>query len=226
MLKLKYLFPNFALAEIVVKNWEYEDLELFKYWRISSNAIYPFKNKNGVCYLRMAPCQEKTEEAVLAELEFLNYLKNKGYSAIQAVPSREGRELETVNTPWGTYYASVFKRVKGEALAELEISDNIAGDYGKALGRLHKLSKSYEPAGVKRLGWREQLQWVRKVVSVFGGHIGALKEADLLEEFFDKLSVTEENYGLIHYDFELDNVFYDGESNEISPIDFDDCMYH
>ncbi len=35
-----------------------------------------------------------------------------------------------------------------------------------------------------------------------------------------------EQYGLIHYDFEFDNVFYDADTNTCSVIDFDDGMYH
>ena len=33
-------------------------------------------------------------------------------------------------------------------------------------------------------------------------------------------------YGLVHYDFEPDNVFYDAETNSCAVIDFDDGMYH
>jgi hypothetical protein len=45
MLKLKYLFNNVNLAEMMLENWEYdkESIEMFKYYRISSNAIYPFQ---------------------------------------------------------------------------------------------------------------------------------------------------------------------------------------
>lgn len=48
MIKLKYLFDNRNLAEMLLGNWDYDkcSLEMFKYYRISSNAIYPFQN-NG-----------------------------------------------------------------------------------------------------------------------------------------------------------------------------------
>lgn len=48
----------------------------------------------------------------------------------------------------------------------------------------------------------------------------------MLEEYFAGQPVTPENYGLIHYDFEPDNVFYDEATDAISVIDFDDAMYH
>ena len=42
MLKFRYLFSNPDLALMLLKNWEYDPDtdELFKYFRISANAIY------------------------------------------------------------------------------------------------------------------------------------------------------------------------------------------
>ena len=40
------------------------------------------------------------------------------------------------------------------------------------------------------------------------------------------LPLQQDNYGLIHYDFELDNVFYNKETKTCAVIDFDDGMYH
>lgn len=226
MMLLKYLFSNTDLAEMIVKNWEYDDLEPFKYWRISSNAIYPFKNQERIYFLRFTPAEEKSGEGILAELDFLKYLKDKDYSAIEAVPSKNGRELETVDTPWGKYHAAVFKRVEGKALDDVEITDDIALLWGRALGKLHKLSSDYVPEGAPRLSWTDQINWIRGVLEDFPKEKEALRESEILKEFFSSLPVTYENYGLIHYDFELDNVFYDEKTNTITPIDFDDSMYH
>lgn len=85
---------------MIVKNWDYDNLDLFKYWRISANAIYPFSNQDKVYLIRISPVEEKSEKTILAEFEFLNYLRDNSYSAIQAKLSRNGRELEVVNTPW------------------------------------------------------------------------------------------------------------------------------
>lgn len=47
MLKLKYLFQHHDLAEMILKNWNYdpESLDMFQYYRISSNAVYPFRDQ-------------------------------------------------------------------------------------------------------------------------------------------------------------------------------------
>lgn len=225
-MELKHLFPNFDLAEMIVKNWEYDSLELFKYWRISSNAIYPFSNNEKVYFLRIAPADENSEAAILAELEFLSYLKGSDYAAIQACPSRKGRELEIVNTPWGQYYAAVFKRVSGESLDDIEVTDDIAFLWGRSLGRLHRLSSRYKPDHRMRNSWKDQIRWIKEVLEDFPEETEAVREADVIKGFLESIDITEDNYGLIHYDFETDNVFYDKDSNKIIPIDFDDSMYH
>ena len=47
-----------------------------------------------------------------------------------------------------------------------------------------------------------------------------------MRTFFAALPKSQADYGLIHYDFEYDNVFYDGETQTCHAIDFDDAMYH
>jgi len=226
MLKLKYLFSNIDLATMIVKNWGYDSLDLFKYWRISANAIFPFKSEEQVYFLRFAPIDEKEESAILAELEFLTYLKESNYTAIESKVSKNGKELEIIDTPWGKYYAAVFKRVDGKALEDIELTDDIAFLWGKALGRLHTISKTYKPTYNKRNSWIDQLDWSEKVLFEFPEEREAIKELEVLKEYFLSLPITDENYGLIHYDFELDNVFYDEATNCITPIDFDDAIYH
>ena len=77
MLKLKYLFENFALAKECIEFYEYnrETLdEMMRFFRISSNAIYPFRageNAEKICFLRISPAEEKSFEDVVTEVELI-----------------------------------------------------------------------------------------------------------------------------------------------------------
>lgn len=228
MLKLKYLFKNEDLAHMLLSNWEYdaEDSNFLKYYRISSNAVYWCKNQGETFFLRFAPAEEKTKENILAELEFLRYLKSSGYAAADIILSKAGNELEAVNTPWGMYYAVAFKEVSGKPLYRIALTDDIIFGYGKALGKLHKLSSEYKPVNNKRKDWNETMGWMEDVLADFPEETAAKSELSLLKEYFLKLPATKENFGLIHYDFELDNVFYDETTKTHNIIDFDDSMYH
>lgn len=228
MLKLKYLFHDENLAEMLVKNWEYdpESLDMFQYYRISSNAIYPFEYEEQTRLLRFAPTTEKCKTNIAAELEFIAYLRGNGYRALEPVASLGGEELVEARTPWGDFYASVFKRVPGVQISQTDCNDEIMFCYGKALGKLHQLSSEYVPVTSKRWTCHDVLDWIEELFIDSPQEEAALAEARLLRNYFASLPVTKSNFGLVHYDFEYDNVFYDETTHSCHVIDFDDAMYH
>ena len=228
MLRLKYLFDNQDLAHMILENWEYDynDPNLLKYFRISSNAVYWCNNQDDTFFLRFAPAEEKIKEKILAELEFLKYLRNNDYPAVDTILSRSGNELEVVNTPWGTFYAVAFKKASGKQISQTPLTKNLIFGLGKSLGKLHKLSSEFVPLNNKRDDWQETFCWMEDVLSTFPDQDDAKNELNILKAYFSKLPNSKENYGLIHYDFETDNVFYDEITQDYTPIDFDDAMYH
>ncbi|MFD1176013.1 phosphotransferase enzyme family protein [Paenibacillus puldeungensis] len=228
MLKLKYLFNNLDLTEMILKNWHFDQssMEMFKYYRISSNAIYPFQCNGETRLLRYAPKSEKRKSNIQAELEFISYLRDNHYGVLEPIQSNHGEELVEVATPWGEYYATVFKRVPGMQINHTECSDDIIFSYGKALGKLHHLSSQYKTHKIRRWSYVDVLVWVEDVLRRFPGQEAALNEIKILENFFSSIPKSERNFGLVHYDFEFDNVFYDEETNSCYVIDFDDAMYH
>ncbi len=216
------------MAEMMLSHWEFdkESIELFKYYRISSNAIYPFECRGNNQLLRFAPTIEKFKENMLAELDFISYLRAQGYGVLESVVSRNGEELVKAHTPWGEYYASVFKRVSGVQMNNTDFSDAIVFSHGLALGKLHQLSSEYTPTAHKRWSYSDVLQWIQDILIDFPEETQALEEVKLLQDYFSSIPITKGNFGLIHYDFEYDNVFYDEVTDSCNVIDFDDAMYH
>jgi Ser/Thr protein kinase RdoA (MazF antagonist) len=228
MLKLKYLFDNRGLAKMLLDNWDYDasSLGMLADYRISANAIYPFQKDGGICFLRFCPVSEKRMENIQAELAFIGYLRGAGYPALEPVPSKSGDELIRKATPWGAYYASVFKRVAGEPITDTSFDDEILFAYGAALGQLHKLSSAYIPQQHRRWTHENVFDWIEATLRDLPLDGAALDELKLLKAYFATLPKDQKNYGLIHYDFEPDNVFYDEATKTCSAIDFDEAMYH
>jgi Ser/Thr protein kinase RdoA (MazF antagonist) len=228
MMKLKYLFDNRELTHMILKNWDHDSdkPDILDNYRISANAVYPFLKDGKVFILRFSPVEEHTADTISAELEFLEYLRSGGYPVPETLTSKNGNELELVNTPWGDYLAVVFKRVPGNALYKIEITDDVIYGYGKSLGRLHSLSQQYHPGRFKRLSWREQLDWSDTVLSEFTDEKEARNEIEILRTYLSGLPADNDNYGLVHYDFETDNVFYNEDDGSFYAIDFDDAHYH
>jgi Ser/Thr protein kinase RdoA (MazF antagonist) len=220
MLKLRYLFDDRPLAERLLQHWAFDadDPERLKNFRISSNAVYPFRAGGRTQFLRFAPASEKRAGHVEAELDFIRYLRANGYPALEPVATRDGRLI----VEQGGHVATVFARVPGVALSATDLSDEIVAAYGRALGELHTLSAPYRPAGSRRWSHDEVLAWCRTTLA---GDPAAVAEATLLARHFASLD-RGNGYGLIHYDFECDNVFWDAGSKQLGVIDFDDAMFH
>jgi Ser/Thr protein kinase RdoA (MazF antagonist) len=68
--------------------------------------------------------------------------------------------------------------------------------------------------------------WIQDTLTDFPHETAALLETRMLRDSFASAPVTSSNFGLIHYDFEYDNVFYEEETKSCNVIDFDDAMYH
>ncbi len=222
MLKLKYLFANLDLANMMVQNFEHDDLDIMKYYMISSNAIYPFKNKEEVKFLRLAPNEAKTSDQIEAEIEILKHLKNKEFPAIRPVKSLKDKYIIKHDTPFGEYYATVFDRVLGECVEELKMTEHLAKVIGKSLAKLHCVLSSHKS---KRETFFHKFKWMEKQLDLLNDN-EVIDKLLILKSDFSKLELTEENYGLIHYDYELDNIYYHKDTDTIYPIDFDDSMYH
>jgi Ser/Thr protein kinase RdoA (MazF antagonist) len=161
-----------------------------------------------------------------AELEFLKYLRDKGYPAPEPTPSKEGEEILIRETPWGQYIACAFQSVPGNPLSEDDFTAETAFLYGKSLGTLHSLSARYKPAGEKRRNHTDVFSWISKTLKTLPDEKEAKEELGNLQANFSRFSVEAATYGLIHYDFELDNIFYDERTGTVSVIDFDDSLYH
>jgi Ser/Thr protein kinase RdoA (MazF antagonist) len=228
MMKLKHLFDNRALVYMILENWSYDRShpEVLDQFRISSNAVYPFVCKSGVCFLRFSPDEERNPDDIRAELDFLAYLRINGYPAAETVLSKKGRDLETIDTPWGTYSAVVFKAVPGMRLDQIPLADDIIFKAGASLGQLHRLSTNYDPAASRRPDWHQRLDWAKDILSAFPDETNAREEEALLRRQLSELPITSDTFGLIHYDFEPDNLFYDECGDSIHTIDFDDAVYH
>lgn len=228
MLKLRHLFDNRDLAHMLLANWEFDAdrLEYLDRYRISSNAVYPFSSRGSTCFLRFSPVEEKIPGSVRGELDFLSYLRSCGYPTAEVLLSREGQEVVEKETPWGRYVAVAFRGVPGTRLDRIECSEALVLGLGQSLGRLHRLSSRYEASGPERPDWRRRLDWTKDVLTAYGAPALALEEHRILTDFFENLQADRKNFGLVHYDFELDNVFFDEASRIFTPIDFDDSVRH
>ena len=228
MLKLKYMFENFELAKYVLQNYEHDTDRLdeaLSWFRISANAVYPFFCGGELCFLRLAPAEEKNFHDIQGEIEFIRYLRSCGYPAMEPIPARDGTYCFSMDTPWGRYYACAFRRVSGKPMEEVEMNDAVLYEYGAALGRLHTLSQRFTPS-VSKSSYTDVLEVMHDEFATEDVPEPVRQELVTVSNQLTLLPQTAETFGLVHYDFEPDNVFWDDNNHQCSVIDFDDGMYH
>jgi Ser/Thr protein kinase RdoA (MazF antagonist) len=92
MMQLKHLFDDKELSRDILSRWEHDPPgERFLEWfRISTNAVYRFAAGGRPHFLRFTPEEETSADTILAELEFIGYLRGRGYPANKPVPTTRG----------------------------------------------------------------------------------------------------------------------------------------
>lgn len=206
-------------AEKMLEPWGF-DFDTARYFRSSANFVFIFKKSEKTYFLRFNDSTERELKSIEAEINILNYLIESNINVSKPVKSANGKYIETFNTEIGTYYAVVFEGLKGKQYETNELNDKQFYHWGKALGKLHRAMKNI-PVEYKmnRMSWDDHLNFVDELL--LDGEISAKKELKYLISRLNGLVIDEDNYGLIHYDFELDNLIWNDES--ISILDFDDC---
>jgi len=213
-----------AVAKLLIQKWEHDEGTL-KFWRASSNFVYVFERNQERYFLRFSFEQENSIEQIKSELDFMQYLNFKSYPCVSPIPSITGEFIETVQNSEGMYFAVVFSSAKGITLDE-NITEVQCEDWGKSLASLHSLSRTYQPGGVRRKSWQDILQKINDVLQRHPQEQEAMKELDRITIWLQSLSTSNNMYGLIHYDFQQDNIFYRDSDGSFDVIDFDDAMYH
>lgn len=209
-----------TFAESILERWEYDKGTVF-FIRASANFIFIFKNEGKHFFLRFNHSSERSFKAIDSELSILQYLNSKGIHAAQPVPSKNGQLLELVQTDLGGFHAVVFQAVPGRHEEWGDITQENLYRWGSTLGKLHQACKEMPQEYVtNRSGWQDQLVALQQFLPP--SNVLIHKEITELGNLFNKLPIKKENYGLIHYDFELDNLLI--SENGVGIIDFDDCI--
>lgn len=209
-----------TLAEAILDRWAYDRGTVY-YYRASTNFLFVFEKAGKKYFLRFSDANEKAYSQIESEMRILEYLREQPIRVALPVKSLNGNLIECVDTNIGTYLAVVFEALPGK---QLEIEDLEEGDFhtwGSHLGHLHKIFKEM-PAEYRsrRNSWQEQVDAVSEQLPDY--ETAALDELNTIKNWAEGLAQSNENFGLIHYDFELDNISWGEE--EIGMLDFDDCM--
>ena len=207
------------LAERIVERWSH-DPGSARFFRSSANFLYVFRHDGKRRFLRFAHGSERRTTSIDAEIALVRWLAEEGLAVVRPVRSRNERFVETIASDLGTFHAVVFDALEGSQFEIEELDDASFRAWGAALGRLHETLKRY-PGHVSstRSTMRDHLAQAKQVLPKDAPAVW--EELHRLESSLDTLPVDDDSYGLIHFDFELDNLIWQGRTAQM--LDFDDC---
>jgi Ser/Thr protein kinase RdoA (MazF antagonist) len=206
------------VAEAALERWCHDSGSL-RFFRSSANFVHVFRVDGALRFLRLAEESERRREVIEDELALLQAFAERDLPVAIPRDSDRGQSVETLVTPLGVFHACAFVALPGEQLDdESELGADRWLKWGEALGRLHA-SAVPNAVAPSRETHEGRLAFIRS-------HLGderAQREFDAIALALGRLPIDDRNYGLVHGDFELDNLFWNGAITGIA--DFDDCFY-
>jgi Ser/Thr protein kinase RdoA (MazF antagonist) len=206
------------VAQQILEQWPHDSGSV-RFFRSSANFVYVFRHDGKRRFLRFADSSERQRTSIDAEIALVEWLAEEGLAVVRPVQSQNERFVETVATDWGTFHAVVFDALEGTQFEFDELDDAGFRAWGAALGQLHATIRKY-PGCVSSA--RPTMQdYLAQAKHLLPQDAPAVREElHRLESSLDALSVDRDTYGLIHFDFELDNLIWQGRTAQM--LDFDD----
>jgi Ser/Thr protein kinase RdoA (MazF antagonist) len=188
--------------------------------------IYEFQRGQQAYILRVGHSLRRSVPLIQGEVDWINYLAKGGASVARAILSENGELVELIDDGNGGHFlATAFVKAEGKPPGEAEWNPGLFETYGVLLGRMHALTRAYEPPDPawKRPHWdgADMLEVERLLPA---SEAAVLERFHVLMDHLRALPRDEESYGLIHQDAHAGNLFVD-EAGNVTLFDFDDCAY-
>ena len=204
------------LADAIAAHWTEGEASV-EHRRSSANFVFTV---DGEYVLRFNHESERDPEYIEAELDCIDYLAAQGQMVAAPVPSRSGTRIERVENELGIFHAVLFPALPGRHRPIDDLDEADFARWGRALGDLHAASLDLD---VERPSWAEHLMDMRGLIPL--EESGAHGELECIARELEGLDGGPDEFGLVHFDLEMDNVLW-ADDGRVGIIDFDDCAYY
>lgn len=184
--------------------------------------------KDGAAYImRLSHSRRRTPDMIRGEADWINYLAAGGAGVAKAVMSANGELVELIDDGEGDQFlATAFVRAAGGPVWLTDFwQEPFFVDYGRLLGRIHRLSKSYTlpNAAWSRGAWCDPVNMNIHDDLMADNSVMGARYRELMAHLL-ALPQDADSYGMIHQDAHAANFFVD-ENGKMTLFDFDDCVY-
>jgi Ser/Thr protein kinase RdoA (MazF antagonist) len=194
-----------------------------------ANFVYQFQSQDQWKILRITHSSHRSEEQIIAELDWINYLHDSGVPVARPYVSKNKRLTEIFPVQNSYFTAVSFTFAPGQLIESADPAQwNTAlfQNLGRIMGKMHRATKEYKPILLpeRRPEWYEDdlLKNARQYLP--SDQVQAAYELEDILTQFSQLPTSPDDYGLIHSDVNPTNFHVD--NGKITLFDFDDCAYN
>jgi len=200
-----------------------------------ANLVFSGKRNGEPIILRVSYRPERPYEQILAEIHFIQYLSSNDVRVTNPLASHRGKFVENLEIEGNAVYLVCFEKGVG-----MRVPDNnyryrddapiteYFQNWGALLGQMHACTKRYQPMDpqIRRPDWFRLHHQKLNIDSMIPDELPLIRKRlhGLLKEI-RALTKDQENYGLIHGDFNDGNFTVDYSNGNITVFDFDDSCY-
>jgi Ser/Thr protein kinase RdoA (MazF antagonist) len=196
------------------------------------NVVYTCEKEGAAAkIIRITLLDDRSREDLLGEVEYIKYLFEHGASVSEVISSQKGNLLEEITCKDHSYYVCVFKKARGKLLVENNYRyregipiDEYYYNCGKVLGKMHQLSKGYNPVH-RRYSFFDKYnaEYINKLIP---NSLSLLKEKLLeLLRTLEGLDRNRASFGMVHFDYSDGNYMIDFATGQITVFDFDNSCF-
>ena len=201
-----------SVADQAAAPWGYEAGRA-KWRRSSASHVFVLlADERPSRYLRFVPESARPLAAVSQTATLMQQLADAGVAVVRPVPSARGRLTELIPTSIGPMCATVVESAPGKQIDADDLTQDYAVAWGSALASLHKAGRDIAFPVVQRFDDLGRL-------IATGDAISAVVRSLLTR--LQALPADDRHFGLVHGDFELDNIAW-GDGVPTS-FDFDEA---
>jgi Ser/Thr protein kinase RdoA (MazF antagonist) len=192
-----------------------------RFWRSSASHVFAVSGAVGPApgaYLRFVPEWRRSRERVAAVAELMDRYSRHGQDVAQPIVSAHGRLVETVATRRGGVHAMLVAAAPGRQVEVEELTVGRARAWGAALARLHRHGADDGALAGRLPEYFGDLEDAERALADDRPVVDAIAR---LRAGLGRLPRDPGCFGVVHGDFELDNVAWNGQTG--TAYDFDDA---
>jgi Ser/Thr protein kinase RdoA (MazF antagonist) len=204
------------VADQVAAAWGYP-AGTAKWWRSSASHVFVLPDPRGKRYLRFVPDAYRTVGTVEPVSVLMHQLAAGGAAVVRPVPTETGSLTATVPTELGTMHAMVVEAAAGHEIDAEDLTDGLAREWGRALALVHDGAAGIDvdlPGAFAELA---------EIPDRFAADPALVKSAARLADRLARLPRDRSRFGVVHGDFELDNLAWD--AGRATAFDFDEAAH-